>query len=282
MTTTYAEAPLPAPDAPYEPSRLARWVFAGALFTAYLPMQLLIAVPFVLVYFAMQGPAAITDIQDLTEQPELLWMTLAAAGIAALLTIGLALAWPAIWRVLSRRPVPFREWLAWVRPRYLPLWSVPLLTVPVLILVGLVVFMQFGPTEIDIQMQLFSTPALQAASLLVVSTIVPVAEEFVFRGALYNALLGPDRHSVADGDEARDVGRWRRHAVPFVITTLAFASVHLLAGFETVAAIIQIMLLSLFLTLLRSVTGSVKPSVAAHLLWNLIAGVGLIITNMQV
>ncbi len=183
--------------------------------------------------------------------------------------------------MLSQRAVPFGEWLAWVRPRYLPLWSVPLLTVPVLVLVGLVVFMQFGPTEIDIQMQLFSTPALQAVSLLVVSTIVPVAEEFVFRGALYNALLRPERLRATPDGEPGGVRRWQRHVVPFIITTLAFASVHLLAGFETVAAIIQIMLLSMFLTLLRSVTGSVKSSVAAHLLWNLIAGVGLIVSNMQ-
>ncbi|HOA23913.1 MAG: CPBP family intramembrane glutamic endopeptidase [Aggregatilineales bacterium] len=250
-----------------KPSPLGRWLLAGVLFMAYLPMQVLLAIPAVAVAVAFGG---LTSLEDLLESELVLWMTLGAAALAAFLTIVVALAWPWVWRLLTSRDIPLREWIAWRPPKRLPLWAVPLLTLPLLIVVGALVSLIFGPTEIEIQLQLFSTPALRVVSAIVVSTVVPVAEEFIFRGAIYSALLPP---------EAGEAG-WRRHALPFVVTTLLFAAVHLLAGFETAAAIIQILILSSFLTALRTVTGSVMPSTLAHLVWNFTAAIGLILTSV--
>lgn len=265
MQTTIEAAP--PEEAPRSPSRLGRWLLAGLLFTMYLPMQVLLAVPAVVVAISTGG---ITSMDDLLESETVLWLTLGAAALAAALTIVAAAVWPRLWQVFtSRRHTP-GEWLAWRAPRKLPLWAVPLLTFPVLIVVGLLVALLFGPTEIDIQLQLFSTPALGVASAVIVSTVVPVAEELIFRGALYNAML--PHGGAADG--------WRRHAVPFVVSTVLFAAVHLLAGFETAAAIVQVIILSAYLTSLRTFTGSVKASVVGHLVWNLIAAVGLLVSTL--
>lgn len=263
------QPPVPAVDegAPPEPSRLGRWLLALALFIAYLPMQVLLAVPAVAVVVVVGG---VTSLEDLLQSDIVLWMTLGAAALAAALTIVVALVWPRLWALFTSRPVPLREWLAWRQPEVVPLWSVPFLTLPLLVVIGLVVSLLFGPAEIEIQLQLFSTPALQFASAVVVSTVVPVAEELIFRGALYNAV----QPRAAEVEPGR-----RREIVPFAVTALAFASVHLLAGFETVAAIVQIVILSSFLSGLRAVTGSVKPSIVAHLVWNLTAALGLIVST---
>ncbi len=254
-----------------EPSRLGRWLLAGVLLTTYLPMQVVIAVPFVITLITAQGDITLDNIDRLLNSDALLWVTLLSAALAALLTIIVAVAWPALWERLTSRDVPPAEWMAWRRPRHIPLWLVPVITLPMLVLIGIVVVMEFGPAEIEIQMQLFSTPALQAASLITVSTVVPVAEELIFRGALYNALLPRPRAGTPG---------WQRHIVPFVVSALMFGAVHLLAGFQTAAALIQIALLSLYLSALRALSGSVKTSIVGHLVWNLTAAIGLIVANM--
>ena len=232
-----------------EPSRLGRWLLAGVLLTTYLPMQVVIAVPFMITLITAQGDITLDNIDRLLTSDALLWVTLLSAALAALLTIIVTVAWPVLWERLTSRDVPPAEWVAWRRPRRIPLWLVPVITLPML----------------------FSTPALQAASLITVSTVVPVAEELIFRGALYNALLPPPRAGTPS---------WQRHIVPFVVSALVFGAVHLLAGFQTAAALIQIALLSLYLSALRALSGSVKTSIMGHLVWNLTAAIGLIVVNM--
>jgi membrane protease YdiL (CAAX protease family) len=272
MTVNTVEAgttpALPETAPPQQPSWIGRWLFAGLLFFAYLPMQLVLAIPVMGVIFMVEGPDL--DLDALMQSELLIWLTLAAAAVAGALAILLALVWPVCWKLLTRRRTDLADWLAWRRPERLPLWVVPLITLPLLVAVGLGVSMLFGETEIEIQMLLFSTPVLSVASAVVVSTVVPAAEEFIFRGALYNALL----RSARPGEP-----RWKRHAIPFAAVTLLFAGVHLLAGFETIAALIQILLLSAFLTALRSWSGSVKASLVAHLVWNLTAAVLMTLVN---
>ena len=82
----------------------------------------------------------------------------------------------------------------------------------------------------------------------------------------------------ANNRQGYQVG-WRRHIVPFVLTTVLFGAVHLLAGFQAMGSIVLIFLLSAYLTALRAVTGSVKTSIVAHLVWNLTAAVGLAISS---
>ncbi len=256
---------------PGPPSPLARWLLAGALFTAYLPMQVVIGVPLVVVALMATGqPGETASLEALADSPAVLWITLLVAGAAAALTVVVAAGWGAAWEWVARQRVTAAEWLAWRTPRKFPLWSVPLLTLPMLVLIGVVVVMRFGPVEIGIQMQLFSTPALQAASTLIVTTVVPVAEELIFRGALYNALLPPARAGMT---------AIRRHALPFVVCSVLFGAVHALAGFVTAGAIVQVMLLSVYLTALRSLSGSVKASIVGHVTWNAAAALALIVVT---
>ncbi len=246
--------------------RGARWLLTGVLFTAYLPLQIVFAVPFVIVAILSGGMQTAENPAALLESQFLLWATLASAALAGAVTVTLAAVWPWLWQLVSGRLITWREWFAWQKPRYIKLWMVPPITLPILVVVGLVVVTFFGPAEIQIQLDLFSTPALGAASTVVVSTVVPVAEELLFRGALYNALL---KNSSPENPS------WRRHILPFTVTALSFAAVHLAAGFETAAAIIQIVLLSAYLSLLRAVTGSVQANITAHAVWNVLAAVGL-------
>jgi membrane protease YdiL (CAAX protease family) len=246
--------------------RGARWLLTGVLFTAYLPLQIVFAVPFVIVAILSGGMQAAENPAALLESQFLLWATLASAALAGAVTVVLAAVWPWLWQLVSGRLITWREWFAWQKPRYIKLWMVPPITLPILVVVGLVVVTFFGPAEIQIQLDLFSTPALGAASTVVVSTVVPVAEELLFRGALYNALLKPG--------SPKNPG-WRRHILPVTVTALSFAAVHLAAGFETAAAIIQIVLLSAYLSLLRAVTGSVQTNITAHAVWNALAALGL-------
>nr|MBN1228353.1 CPBP family intramembrane metalloprotease [Anaerolineae bacterium] len=259
------------------PSRIGRWLLAGVLFSAYLPMQLLLALPAIAILMVFGGYADLFDptltmeaYDEMLASDEFLWLTLVVAAIAAVLTVLAALLWPKAYQMVTRKYHTFGEWLAWRKPRIIPIWLIPLLTVPAMLFIGAGVSLLFGPAEIDVQMDLFSTPALQAASLVVVSTVVPVAEELIFRGALYEALLAHRRKHTPD---------WPSHILPFTLVTLLFAFVHLFAGFETIGAIIQILLLSTFLTAIRAVSGSVTASITAHLVWNLIAAIGLTLVS---
>ncbi len=261
------EATLPTNDRPAEPSRWSRWVLVGALFTTYVPMQIVFAIP-LLAVAVLTGQ--IRSMADLTNTSLVLGMGLFAVALSAALTIVVAGMWPRLWGQFSRVRVAFADWMSWHRSERISLWAVPPLTVFVLGGIELGLAQIVGSAEIEVQMQLFSTPELQAASLIVVSTVVPIAEELIFRGALYNALLA---HAPAN------TPAWRQHLVPFTIVALTFAAIHLLAGFETGAALLQIALLSMFLTALRTITGSVKASIVAHLAWNLLAAVGMILAN---
>ena len=251
---------------PVQPGKAGRWMLTGTLLMTYLPMQIIVAIPLVTIAL-LSGK--ITSLESLTnpEDPMVLWMSLIAAAIAGVLTIGAALAWPAVWRFFTTRDIKLADWLAWRKVERVPLWAVPVVTLAVILGSGLLASTTLGPTEVDLQVKLFSLPGLGALATVVVSTIVPVAEEFIFRGALYGAVLG-DR-----------LTGWQRHIAPFVLTTILFGAVHLLAGFQAAGSIVLIFLLSAYLTALRAVTGSVKTSIVAHLVWNLTAAVTLALSS---
>jgi membrane protease YdiL (CAAX protease family) len=270
-----SELQAPAVPAPRPPA-LGRWLLAVTLFSTYLPLQIVAAIPPVIVALMSYGP--LNTEADLTralerfiDSEEALWITIGSASVAAVVTIVVAWAWPWIWRLfVPATHFSLADWLGWNKPRWIKTWMVPLITLPFLLVVVIGVSLTSGPTEVDVQMQLFSTTGLQIVSGLVVSTIVPLAEELVFRGALYNALL----RSPREGEP-----RWRRHVVPFVVVSLLFGGAHLLAGFATFAAIVQIVILSTYLTALRAVSGSVRPSLIAHMVWNMAGAVALILVN---
>jgi len=255
------------PSADEGPSRLSRWALAAALFTAYAPMQLVFALPVVLIAYLLGMFRTASDLQNLSL---LAWMALLSGLLAALLTLLIVWSWPRVWSHATGQCYTLADWIAWRKPHTLPLWSVPLLTLVMLVVVGCGVTLLIGPTGLDLQMQLFSTRRLQVISGLAVSTIVPLAEEIVFRGALYNALLPPAR---------ADIPFWRRHLTPFVVCSVFFALLHVLAGFNTAASLVMALLLSFYLTALRTISGSILPSIAGHMMWNLIGALALVFMN---
>jgi membrane protease YdiL (CAAX protease family) len=264
--------PGPPPDPTPEPARLGRWSLAALLFLTYLPLQALVALPVVMILISNGQLSTLEDLERFITSEPGIWLSILAAAVAALATIALAGAWPRLWRWLSgSQDFGPSEWLAWRRPERIGLWRVGLITLPFLLITTAGVERLAGSTEVSAQLYLFSQPGLMIASTLVVSTVAPLAEEFLFRGALYNALLPRRREGVHP---------WQRHLVPLVVTSLLFAAVHLLAGFETAPSIILITLFSLYLGTLRAVTGSVQAPVLGHVIWNLAGSLALILTNL--
>lgn len=230
-------------------------------------MQLVFALPVVLATYLLGEFRTVSDLWN----PSLLaWMALLSALLAALLTLLIAWSWPSVWSHATAQRYPPDDWIAWRKPHTLPLWSVPLLTLVMLVVVGYGVTLLIGPADIDLQVQLFSTRKLQIVSVLAVSTVVPLAEEIIFRGALYNALLSSARAGVPF---------WRRHLAPFVVSSVAFALMHLLAGFSTAASLVMVLLLSFYLTALRTISASILPSIVGHMVWNLIGALVIVLTN---
>lgn len=259
-------------------SRTMRWVLVGILFCTLLVLQIVIGIPLIIIglYVAYDPIQIATNPQlilaQFVESDLAIWLTLAAALVGAFVTLITVLVWPALaQRVSIDGQASLATWFAWQRPVVIPVWIVPVVTLLVMLATSSLVSAIFGSAEVELQVQLFRTPELRVASTLIVATIVPLVEELVFRGALYNAVLAHTVHRV---------GFWRQHALPFLIVSVLFAGVHLLAGFESVASIVQIVLLSAFITSLRSITGSTIPGVAAHTTWNLVAALGLTLTSI--
>jgi membrane protease YdiL (CAAX protease family) len=266
---TIIEETLPTED--YQPPRWAFWAMVVILLFAYLGFQLLFVLPVVI----QQAELGIVQTQeDLLNSEPFLRAGLIGAGAASLVVVLIVWLWPTVWsRITSTGPV---DWIGWRAPRHLKFWHIALITLAFLIIISIVIEQLFGNPEVELQTQLFSSPVLQMIAVPVVSLIVPFAEEFIFRGALYKALLPPGAE-----DSDKDVTQsWRDHLLPFLVTGIVFAALHLTAGFESAASIVMVTLLSLMLSGFRAVTGSVQASIAGHMAWNFIAAVGLVLVNL--
>lgn len=250
--------------AQYRPPHWALLILATLMMSAYMGLQLVVVLVLG-IWLLFSGQPITPEIMKSSEQ--FIWLSLASGAMGALATVGLAVVWPWGWRLL----VPGDDsglmgWLGWRNPMHIRSWLVPIMTIPFMLLVVYGVTHVFGEAEVDIQLLLFTTPSLRVASSIVVSTIIPLAEELMFRGVIYNTLLPSKRVGLPE---------WQRQMLPLVVTSLLFAAMHLLAGFETAASIIQVTILSFYLGGLRAITGSVKPSVAGHVTWNLIGALAL-------
>ncbi len=269
MNTLLPVAHVPSQSSPRPvPSRLGRWLLTIVLLLTYFSVQIIVAIPFVL-YLMTTNPHALRE--PLDQVPLVVWATLIGAGIAGAATIAVAWVWPAAWRLLTHQAgLTKADWVAWSAPHHIPLWVVGLTTLPIVFAVNTVVQLALGPSDVTVQEMMFTSPARQVVASLVVSTVVPVAEELIFRGALYSALLSP-RNKVDP--------RWFHHILPVMVTTPLFAAVHGLAGFESLPPFVAVGALALYLGLLRAATGSVKPSIVGHVVWNLSGAVALTLSN---
>ncbi len=259
-----------------EPPAAGRWLLAVVTLISFVALQLIFMIPVML--YAAANNAATTDLEAPQSMVQFLGsetgvlLTVLAAAASGVITTLIAFGWPHLWNLMSRGPrFSTRDWLAWRSPTNLPLRLIPFVTLPLLFGLALIVSRTFGNTQVDAQLGLFSTPVLRIVSAIVVALIAPISEEVVFRGALYGALLGSEERAETD---------WTRHIVPFVVTSLAFAALHLMAGFERLGSIILILLFSIFLTGLRTYTGSLKSSVIGHMVWNTIGAISLIAANL--
>ncbi len=257
--------------APVEPPYWARWILFGLLLFSYLILQLVIAFP-VLLYLFFAGKISLqSEFAPIENAPPVIWMSLIIAGVTAVITVLVAWGWPLLWRRFKGQDFGQTGWLSWQKPQRLKEWLIPVITVPFLLVTAAGVDTIIGSAEVETQLTLFSTPALQVFATLIVTTVVPLAEELIFRGALYNALLLP-----------LSVERppWLRHILPLIVTSFSFSLIHLFAGFESFASILLITLFSFFLGSLRALTGSVRASVMGHVVWNVIGALALTLANM--
>jgi len=242
---------------PQSPRRLFVWVLAILLLGAYFVAQLVPGVA----YLAVRYPDGdFPDMDTLGQSDEFAWALIIGLALGGLATIGVAWLWPRLWPKADAS-----QWLAWRPPQRLAWWVIVLITLPLAFGVAYVTVELFGAPEVAIQEQLFSvSTSLTAVAAVVVATLAPVAEELIFRGALYNGLL-----------PAREPRRWTHHILPLLATSATFALLHLAAGFETAGAVIQIAALAIYLGALRAVTGSVQGSLIGHVSWNMLAAIGL-------
>jgi membrane protease YdiL (CAAX protease family) len=84
---------------------------------------------------------------------------------------------------------------------------------------------------------------------------------------LFNAVMRPSATGL------------RGLAVPVVVSSIAFAVLHVPSGFVMLGPILQITLLAFYLGVLRAATDSVIPSVVAHMTWNLVSAAGYALAN---
>jgi membrane protease YdiL (CAAX protease family) len=259
------------------PPRSGRWLLAVITFLSYLGIQFLVLIVAIVV-LSSNGQLDATSQESLMlylQSQSGLLLALAATAIAAVVTILVGFVWPSLWGgMLNGGRYSLADWLAWRPLKYIPGWLIVMMTAPLVVVMGLAITALFGDSSVDAQMMLFEGPLLQYLTPVVVALIVPLAEEIVFRGALYNAVL--PRSTDPNDPEAG----WQRHIVPFVVTSIAFGLVHLAAGFEKTGSIVQIMLLSMYLTGLRSYTGSMKASVIGHMTWNSFGAIVIVLYNM--
>lgn len=107
---------------------------------------------------------------------------------------------------------------------------------------------QFGlePQGMKEAMEIAREPALFAASLAALAGLAPLVEELVFRGLLYGWLAG----------------RWGT-VIAWIVSSLAFAAAHV-----ELAHVILVLPLGLWFGWLRRRTGSLWPSLVAHMVNN--------------
>lgn len=261
-----------------EPPAPGRWLLAVLALVSFIALQLVLLIPIMM--YAIVSSHATTEFEVrlavgrfLGSESGIL-LTVLAAAAAGIATTLLAFGWPKLWNFLSRGPrFDAGDWLAWRPTDKLPLRLVPFITLPFLFGVALVISQMVGETQVDPQLALFSTPTLRIVSTIVVAVVAPISEEVVFRGALYYALLGSREKAETD---------WTHHILPFVVTSLAFAALHIVAGFERAGSLILILLFSMYLTGLRAFTGSLKASIVGHMVWNAVGAISLIAVNLGV
>lgn len=253
------------------PSARSRGILVLSLLAMLMPMQVVFGLVLIRLSRILPPISGLDyertfTFQSLSFSEADLMVILLAAALSGIATAALAFVWPGLWYRLTQQNFTLATWLAWRPSARIPLWSIPFLTIGYLLVVSAIGTQMFGEAEVELQQLLFQTSILHWVGVVTV-LVAAVAEELVFRGALYNLLLAFSHKRLPT---------WQQHILPFAVAGTSFAAIHLLAGFESLAAIVQVTLLSIYISLLRAITGSVKASLVAHMTWNLLAAFSLI------
>jgi membrane protease YdiL (CAAX protease family) len=191
------------------------------------------------------GDAYVTD-------PTLTLVRICASGVAHIITI--ALAW---WVVTNGGREPFFANLGWGWRRGFGRATVVIAFAGIfltnIVLHSIFEWLQMNPesTPFDELLKMSATTRIAIGVFAVVSA--PFVEEVVFRGVLYPAV-------------ARKVGR----TAAICLVSGIFLLVHAEQYGGEIAYLLPLGLLSVVLTALRAYSGSLLPSFALHLLFNLV------------
>ncbi len=225
------------------------WLVSAAL-TLGVPLILGLAYLIAKMFRTGRMPTA----EDLTGDLAFVLVTTVATLPAHLLT--LLICWLV---VTSRGRRPFLQTIEWGRPTALE-W-VYAIGLGFLMMAAAIVFEKLLPhreTDLEKLLNLGYSVRVSVAALAVLTA--PLVEEVVYRGVLYS---GIERS-------------WGKGAA-IVVVAFLFAGVHAPQYWGSVAALTAISTLSVALTLLRAATGKLMPCVVAHLVFNGIQAMALLV-----
>ena len=237
---------IPTPDNPPWNS----WVAIGVWI---LSVMFVVAVPMIFLapYLVQQG-IPFNDSQRLQEfvrtDPTAVFLQLAPIIVAHALTLLVA------WCVVTKfNKYSFRQTLGWTMNGF-RVWHAVVLTIGFYVL-AILLQTAFGDVENEFEILLKSSPYAVYLVAFFATFTAPLVEEVIYRGLLYSAFQR--RFGVA---------------ISIGLVTLLFTAVHVpqysFGSSPDYATVIALLLLSLTLTIVRAVTGSLLPCVAFHTIFN--------------
>ena len=187
-------------------------------------------------------------------------------GILPTHLLTLVVAWVVIsdW---SRRP--FWKTIGFEWPKNTSKKVTTLLSVALaLVLLGLawLVTSLYGGEKTQLDLLIESSLPARFATAFVALATAPLIEEIIYRGVLYPPIERLARMVTRILNPALEKPVGIGVAVAFV--SLLFAGVHVFQYFNNIAVIIVITVLSITLTLVRALSGTVLPSFIIHLVFN--------------
>jgi membrane protease YdiL (CAAX protease family) len=262
----HAQPPELRPSEAVQPTAITPWWMAwldvgiglgvwAASVMALLIVPLFYAVPY-LVYRIIQLGAPTPE--ALSSDKMLIFLSVAGILPSHMLTFVF------VWLVVTyggRRPfwknIDF-DWPRNTNPVTVTLLSVLVATLLFGIAWGVTTLYGERKTDLDILIQ--SSLYTRVATAFVALFTAPLVEELIYRGLLYRAL-----------EKAAGVG------IAIALVSLLFAGVHVFQYRNNIAVISVITVLSITLTIVRAVTGSVLPAFIIHLVFNGIQSVLIVL-----
>lgn len=244
-----AEAVQPLP----KPEWWVNWIDAGIAVVVWVVsviMLALIPVIFTIPYFiykvATSGPPSPDAIMT-----DKILLFISVAGILPTHLLTFVVVWAAV-TYLGRRP--FWKTIAFKWPaRFSPIVTTLLSAMVATVLFGFAILATYlyGEHKTDLDLLIESSVYTRFAIAFVAVATAPLIEELIYRGLIYQAL-------------EKAAGMW----VAIPIVSLLFAGVHVIQYKNNIVVILVITLLSITLTVVRALSGTVLPAFIIHLVFN--------------